>query len=662
MSKNYTTSTASLKATTIDSRLLSASGKIEVGNVVKDEQGNITQGTQITPDGITTKSIAVEKDGVRTDLVDFVTDIAESIPTGIGVGTQKDPFDDSTPETGFATGISKINFKGKYVNVIKTSKADEVTLWIQPNESVADFDKVPTPATTSYKLYNTADYTLPVTAGNSTGVTQIQKEGTAFSDITLTAVNKDGASPSTINSREDSIWWRVNGGEFAQQPITASIVKDGKGAGEDEYVPNISSKTKDSVTCTISANKIWHNADAEDGKVPGQAEVAFSLKVATATLAPNGGSIKVEYVVQKDEPTADTQWTAINMFVSKYKDPAISTATATLTTPQTISVSGIKYLTTDSEYTVEATGIANTQHKIGNTSNRVRISGASGTAKNYAATTKRNDQTSVNALTRTDSNSSDANSSDAAFSFVDTYKVGATGTPGTAVSLTMHASKHSDTGNPSGVAKSISLGSKFWGASRTQSSDVYELFMQENKRTDASGAAFSDADFDVTTDAVVQNGKLFHVATTSTDLKTGYAGGTSDSGKWTSTATQCSFCRIFKGTSSDTCASLTISDCNSSGTATTGTSLSTLARNGKIEIRLRGISSTGALEAATWNCGKYSSETGTDPVVGMLKEVSNGKLVCTVAGLAFPKNKGCLIEVIIKDKTAVVSPFRVDLT
>jgi hypothetical protein len=57
MSKNYTTNTASLKATTIDTRILSTSSKIEVGNVVKDEQGNIIQGTKITPDGISTKSI-----------------------------------------------------------------------------------------------------------------------------------------------------------------------------------------------------------------------------------------------------------------------------------------------------------------------------------------------------------------------------------------------------------------------------------------------------------------------------------------------------------------------------------------------------------------------------------------------------------------------------
>jgi hypothetical protein len=59
MSKNYTTTTAALKATTIDSRK------------------------------ITTKSLEIEKaDGTKQNIVDLIEDVAESIPTGIGVGTK----------------------------------------------------------------------------------------------------------------------------------------------------------------------------------------------------------------------------------------------------------------------------------------------------------------------------------------------------------------------------------------------------------------------------------------------------------------------------------------------------------------------------------------------------------------------------------------------
>lgn len=105
MIKNYTTSTAALKATTIDSRLIAASGKIEVGAIVKDEQGNITKGTQITPDNITTKSITVEKDGVRTDLVQFVTNIAES--TGIkGITKGNGITVDATTDNGLRPTVS----------------------------------------------------------------------------------------------------------------------------------------------------------------------------------------------------------------------------------------------------------------------------------------------------------------------------------------------------------------------------------------------------------------------------------------------------------------------------------------------------------------------------------------------------------------------------
>ena len=58
------------------------------------------------------------------------------------MGTQAQPFDDSTPDTGFMTGVTKINFKGKFVNVIKTSNPGEVTLWIQENESEEPYEQV----------------------------------------------------------------------------------------------------------------------------------------------------------------------------------------------------------------------------------------------------------------------------------------------------------------------------------------------------------------------------------------------------------------------------------------------------------------------------------------------------------------------------------------
>lgn len=422
-------------------------------------------------------------DGEHKDIATIIQENA-----GIGIGTQSEPFDDETPDTGFATGVQKINFKGKYVNVIRTEKDNEVTLWIQPNESVADFSKVSTPSTTNYILYNTDDYTLPVAAGSQTAVAQVKKEGTAFDNITLTAQTAAGDSPVTIGSKDYSIWWRVNGGAtLGQFPILDSSTNKGK----------TGTVTADNVSCNVTANTVWTNDDAENGKVPGQAEVAFNFAIATASLAANGGSIRLEYVIQKDTPTVDTEWTVINLFVSKYNDPSIATATATLNTAsvKTIQVSGINYLASGNVYNVTATGIANTQHKINRTTNRVRLSGAGGTAKNYA--------NGDAALTRTDDDSADTYSSDAVYSLADTYTVGATGTPGTTQTLAMHAAKYSDTGNPTGVAKVINLENTYWGASRVASSDAYELFQQETYRVKDDNTAWASASFDATTDAVV---------------------------------------------------------------------------------------------------------------------------------------------------------------
>lgn len=613
---NYTTTTAALKATTIDSRK------------------------------ITTKSLEIEKpDGSKQDIVDLIEDVAESIPTGIGVGTQSQPFDDSTPDTGFMTGVNKINFKGKFVNVIKTANEGEVTLWIQENKSEEPYDKVTQPGGTSYIMYDTDDYTMPVTAGTSTTVHQVVAEGTNFTAVSMSAVNTAGEALCST-AAENSIWFRVNGGTVAQQPLIASTAQDPT-TKENIHTPFKGTKVQDNVTLNITANTIYHNADAEDGKVPGQCEISFKFSAALASIIPNGGKVVIEYGVSKAQPTT---WQTLTLVASKYGTPTIAGAAATLKTAATTTVSGINYLSSGTVYDVSATAISNTQHKIGNTANRLRISGAGGTAKNYTGSSAE--------LTRTDADKANANSSEAVFSYADTYTTGAAGTPGTNLQITLNASKHTDTGNPSGAGTNITLSNQFWGVSRAASSDAYELFQQENKRTDSSMAAIST--FDASKYAVVQYGKLYHAA--SSTYKTGYSGGTDGSGRWATTSTGNKFSRIFKNTSTDTCASLTIAPCNGSGTAITNdATFMNLARNGKIKITLRGISSTGSLESATWNCGKYSSETGADPVVGMLKETKNNALVCTVAGLAFPKNKGCLIEIEIVDSTAVVPPFRVDL-
>jgi hypothetical protein len=235
---NYTTTTAALKATTIDARKIS------------------------------TKSLEIEKaDGTKQDIVDLIEDVAESIPTGIGVGTQSQAFDDKTPDTGFMTGVNKINFKGKLVNVIKTANAGEVTLWIQENTLEKAYKEVTQPGGTSYTMYATDDYTMPVTAGSSTTVHQVVAEGTNFTAVSMNAVNEDGKTTCST-AAENSIWFRVNGGTVSSQALIKSTAQDPE-TSERIHTPFIGTKVQDNVTLNITANKIYHNADAEEGKIPG---------------------------------------------------------------------------------------------------------------------------------------------------------------------------------------------------------------------------------------------------------------------------------------------------------------------------------------------------------------------------------------------------------
>lgn len=97
--KNYTTKTAALKATTIDTRLVDVSSNINIA-VTKDTDGNITGGTQINKNGIVTNALSLEVDGEQKDIATIIQENA-----GIGIGTQSEPFDDETPDTGFATGV-----------------------------------------------------------------------------------------------------------------------------------------------------------------------------------------------------------------------------------------------------------------------------------------------------------------------------------------------------------------------------------------------------------------------------------------------------------------------------------------------------------------------------------------------------------------------------
>lgn len=612
---------------------------LNVGTIQESEEQEILNGTVITDKLISTKALEVEKDGKRVDLVSVIEKI------GVDIGTQEEPFDDDTPTTGFATGVQKINFKGKYVNVIKTENDNEVTLWIQPNESVADFKDVSTPDTVNYILYDTDDYTLPVQAGNQTAVTQVVKEGTAFSDIVLNAQTANGESPVTIKNKEYTIWWRVNGGNtLGSFPIMDPETQQSK----------TGTVSTDGVSCNVIANTIWTNADAEQGKIPGQAEVDFNFTIATSILAPEGGNIKLEYVIQKDTPDIETTWSEVNLFVSKYNDPDIQAAKATRDTSsiKTIQVSGINYLCEGNKYNIEATGITNTQHKINRITNRIRLTDNWFTDKKY----EYNDA----ALSRTDEESDNEYASTAVYTLNDTYTIGEIGIPGEPPTLTLYATKYNDTNNPTGVAKVINLENTYWGLPRLHSMGLFEIFQEERLRVKADNTTWTSATFDPNTDAVVQYGKAYHVA--GTLYKRGYSGGTNDTGRWTSTATTCSFNRVFRSNSTDTCASIIISDASPTiGTPLNTSVLSSLVRSDKVDILLRGVKDDGTLEEAVWNCGKYSSETGSSAIVGILKEISDGKLVCTIAGYAFNKNKGCLIQVIIKDKAVAVSPFCIDL-
>ena len=181
MAKNYTTKTASLRATSADVRTLDAK-KIKVKDTRADSP---TAGQQV-------------------DIVEMLG----TVKSGIDIGKADNAYDTMEDTEGFAPASTKINFKGKYVTVVKKDDG-VIDLWFNENNSLPDFSSLsgqPAKNTTVY-VYSDAtdDFALPVAAGAPTKVTKTVSDGTNFGTVTMTAKSSSNAEvPSSAPSSTSS--------------------------------------------------------------------------------------------------------------------------------------------------------------------------------------------------------------------------------------------------------------------------------------------------------------------------------------------------------------------------------------------------------------------------------------------------------------------------
>ena len=388
MATNYTTKTASLKATTADIR------KVEATKIL------------VSPDG---KS-STEKVDIL-DIIDEVSDKVDNMKMGIDVGTKTTEADnDSGDAIKPYGGISKINFKGDFVTVVSKGE-NELDLWIQKSTMYPELNQAlvgaPT-STASAKLFTCADanqtHNIPVTSGTTYSQITVNKlSSNSWGTNTMYLRGKAGHTTfSTDKTKALFVRTDYNG-------TTGTVIKVPFNVAAGTFT--ISKKYEDGVTDTttspfsgtkgsVTDNKgtkveyfcaPFGDAEAEHGRIPGQAEVEITITQTLSTLLTlGGGTVVFNWAIDSVDNTAPSvAWNSVNMFYTQHKKPTVTfDSVAYKTKTDSAAVSGLIYNTAGSTATVTVSALSNSQWKSSNTSdNRLTVTAAGSTTNNTFKTT-----------------------------------------------------------------------------------------------------------------------------------------------------------------------------------------------------------------------------------------------------------------------------------
>ncbi len=601
MATNYTTRTASLRATTADIRKVGAKE-------------------------VTSKKFQIENpDGTKTTL-----------QSGINVG------DGNAETTVFTEKVTNVSFAGDYVNVVKNDDGS-MTLYINENKSLKGITGLSgAPSASSYYQFTNDDYTVTgaatknvhgtKTVGNTSGYTAVTlKSQTTASNNTVST----GATSTTIfntNSKDNKIWFRTTVNSTVGTTASQSLDSD------------LSAKalTQDGVTLKTT-NKVLTKDHASLGKVPGQTETSFEFTFDPDTIAPNGGAIKLEWAISKAEPTS---WNAVDLFYTEHTaTPTASAITASLTDEVlTDKVSGMQYVTAGSTLNVKVDSLSNSQNKISKSLNRFQITDATNKSYTYAVKT---DGTMTSGMTETSGNGAKAAS--AVFA-LDTDITTGSSIAASSFTISGKTWDYNDADNSPSVALTSATVSRPYYGNPVASTDTIESFSKENKRTTASMVAWTQDDSDILftgsenivdgrVPAVVQMGKLYHPSNSSIIAD-------ANGNKPASSDTEAVFYRVIKlGTGTGDTPKLKL----------TGSNLN----NSNIGIYLKAVKSDGTLEPKTW---KINAEPSVTDAIGTGIAAAGGVSASqvlfdfnTTLGVRPRECDGFLLMIVMKKSTATLS-------
>ena len=520
--KNYTTTTAALKASTADIR------KVEATKIM------------VSPDGKTSTP--------KKDLVELIGE-----KSNISVGRDADK-NWSVDETAIEA-VKKISFLGDYVNVVPGENG-EVKLYIGENKSLEEADRsaldVTLPSTSEVLFYtdDTEAHALPtgVTANSTKGNAVVVSDGASYGSTKFTAKGGTFTTDQTdciwVKTTYDygtpSAWGKVqlntNRGTYNRNTTTPTSSTVSAAAVSDVTLP-------DGVSMNVGNYILTAEDDAQYGKVPGRCETAYDFTINWATIATKGGgNIKVEWGLGSANEAGDAPSSAVTIksyerYFTEKKSVAMEADSLTAVIDSAVlspAVSGLKYNTSGTTVTVNTGNITNSQYKTAASTKRLNVT-AAGTSVDYTTA----DLTLV---------SGTVTKSDAVYKATD--KIVTLSTTGTGTAEV----KATPYGYAAGTAQTKTI-ANFWGSIPTSTATKENFGVESGTggyrmKTPTSATVDFVSTEDVTThsidvngttccSAVCQYGKLYHPASAAPDAE----------GKSYTTTLPACFIRTFTGSS-----------------------------------------------------------------------------------------------------------------
>ena len=258
---------------------------------------------------------------------------------GIDVGTKDSSFENDNDTTGFLSGVSKLNFKGALVNVIKKDDGT-IDLWINPDNNYGKIDAsstswtAPTGVAKKY-VFDGDSYDIPTTNGSQTSTAICHA---VANDPTITLKGKKGNTVNTtfsidnLTSKIKAVVYNKNG--VAKATCTTDVLKSGA-----------STKNENNIKITIGSLKEYTEADAEDGFVPGTVSLSCSVTPDISAIFDEGNtwSMKV-FLVNGD--SEETLYTSETYYAYTTKAATISSNPSVVLkgSATTRWVSGVQYI------------------------------------------------------------------------------------------------------------------------------------------------------------------------------------------------------------------------------------------------------------------------------------------------------------------------------